>query len=196
MYYQLIANDSWSSKQIEFLVKSAMMVVGLIVSVICVLSVVDAKFDHLKNIGSPWGQNLVTAAERDKQLSCLAMNVYREAGHEPFEGKVAVAQVTLNRAASGKFPSEICDVVYQKNIVYEKVVCQFSWYCDGTHKTRPVNTTAYTESMEVAKRVLLENYRLPGLKEALYYHADYVKPNWGKPVVAKIGRHIFYKEKI
>jgi spore germination cell wall hydrolase CwlJ-like protein len=50
--------------------------------------------------------------------------------------------------------------------------------------------------MEVAKRVLLENYRLPGLKEALYYHADYVKPNWGKPVVAKIGRHIFYKEKI
>jgi hypothetical protein len=45
---------------------------------------------------------------------------------EPFEGKVAVAQVTLNRVESGKFANTVCGVVYQKNVFYERVVCQFS----------------------------------------------------------------------
>ena len=54
----------------------------------------------------------------------------------------------------------------------------------------------YRESEEVAKKVLLENFRLPGLTEAMYYHADYVNPRWGKPKITKIGRHIFYKERV
>jgi len=45
----------------------------------------------------------VTASMRQKQLDCLARNIYHEAGYEPFEGKVAVAQVTINRAESGQF---------------------------------------------------------------------------------------------
>jgi spore germination cell wall hydrolase CwlJ-like protein len=47
--------------------------------------------------------------------------------------------------------------------------------------------------MIAAKKVLLEDYRLPSLKNALYYHADYVHPGWKKEQVAKIGHHIFYK---
>ena len=68
----------------------------------------------------------ITAEVRERQLGCLAKNIYHEAGSEPFEGKVAVAQVTLNRAASGQFPGDVCRVVYQKNLMYEKVICQFS----------------------------------------------------------------------
>lgn len=135
----------------------------------------------------------VTADERDRQLRCLTQNIYWEAASEPFEGKVGVAQVTLNRAASGRFPDDICAVVYQKNIVYSKVICQFSWYCDGTHRVKPVHKGFYQESEEVAKKVLLEGFRLPSLKEAMYYHATYVNPGWGKKPIAKIGQHIFYK---
>jgi len=134
----------------------------------------------------------VTAQMRQKQLDCLARNIYHEAGYEPFEGKVAVAQVTINRTESGSFPSDICQVVYQKNIVYEKVLCQFSWYCDGDSLKKPMNGPVYTESMEVAKKVLLEGFRLDNVKNALYYHADYVNPKWGKKPIAKVGRHIFY----
>jgi spore germination cell wall hydrolase CwlJ-like protein len=47
--------------------------------------------------------------------------------------------------------------------------------------------------MEVAKKVLLEGFRLPILTEAMYYHADYVNPNWRREKIAKIGRHIFYR---
>jgi len=134
----------------------------------------------------------VTAEMRQKQLDCLARNIYHEAGYEPFEGKVAVAQVTINRAESGAFPSDICQVVYQKNVIYEKVLCQFSWYCNQASLKKPMNGPVYTESMEVAKKVLLEGFRIDSVKKALYYHADYVNPGWGKKPVAKVGRHIFY----
>jgi spore germination cell wall hydrolase CwlJ-like protein len=141
----------------------------------------------------PAESSQITVAVRERQLGCLAKNIYYEAGGEPFEGKVAVAQVTMNRVESGHFPDDVCRTIYQKNVIYEKVVCQFSWACDRDSGTRPPNNANYRESMEVAKKVLLEEFRLPALKEAMYYHADYINPNWRREKVAKIGRHIFYK---
>lgn len=135
----------------------------------------------------------ITAAFRERQLACLARNIYFEAGNEPFEGKVAVAQVTINRSNSDGFPDDICKVIYQKNFFYERVVCQFSWYCDRTATSRVIHKEAYEESMEVAKKVLLEGFRLPSLHDAMYYHADYVNPGWKRERITKIGRHIFYR---
>ena len=135
-----------------------------------------------------------SAEQRTRELECLTRNIYFEAGNEPFEGKVAVAQVTLNRVVSNNFASSVCGVVYQKNVVYEKVVCQFSWYCEQHTKVRPIHAAIYKESEAVAKKVLLEGFRLDIIKEdTLYYHADYVNPRWKKQRVAKIGKHIFYK---
>lgn len=137
----------------------------------------------------------VSAEQRTQELTCLANNIYWEAATEPFEGKVAVAQVTINRMRSGRFPDTVCAVVHQKNLVYERVICQFSWYCEGHHRVRRPNSTYYAESMKVAQQVLLEGYRLPGLERALYYHADYVHPGWRLPKLMKIGRHVFYGER-
>lgn len=138
-----------------------------------------------------YGKN--SAEDTDRQLRCLAQNVYWEAGTETFEGKVAVAQVTLNRTRSNNFPHDICNVVYQKSVLADKVICQFSWYCDRNVKFRPVHPPLYRESEIVARKVLLEGFKLDSVNEALYYHADYVNPAWKKAKVAKIGRHIFYK---
>ena len=139
-------------------------------------------------------QSYVSVDDVDKKLDCLAMNIYREAGNESFEGKVAVAQVTLNRVDHPKFPKDVCGVIYQKNVFMEKVVCQFSWYCERATDKKP-NDAMYKESYAVAKKVLLEGFRLDILKNAMYYHADYVNPNWGLPKITQIGRHIFYTEK-
>lgn len=152
---------------------------------------VDYKLGKLKEARAQTSP--ITAQMRQTQLDCLARNIYHEAGYEPFEGKVAVAQVTINRTESGAFPSDICQVVYQKNVVYEKVLCQFSWYCESASLKKPMNGPVYTESMEVAKKVLLEGFRLPSVKDALYFHGDYINPGWKREKVAKIGRHIFYK---
>lgn len=175
----------------KFLVKSAtvvMMLISLSLAFYGLFWIVKDKFNRLE----PASTSQITAKVRERQLACLARNIYYEAGSEPFEGKVAVAQVTLNRMESGKFPDDVCQVIYQKNVFYEKVVCQFSWYCDRDAMVRPIHKGNYEESMEAAKKVLLEGFRLPSIKEALYYHADYVNPGWRKERVAKIGRHIFY----
>jgi spore germination cell wall hydrolase CwlJ-like protein len=160
-----------------------------------VVAVTTIKLDELASSNDEFRQGFVSAEDRTRQLKCMTQNIYWEAANEPFEGKVAVAQVTMNRVADGRFAKDVCGVVYQKNVFYDRVVCQFSWYCEGTHRVRPVHPGLWQESEEVAKKVLLEGFRLPSMKEALYYHADYVNPQWGKPKIDKIGRHIFYRER-
>ena len=172
------------------MIKMAVFLTAAILVGLLTQRAIAYKLDNLKE--ARMSASPITAQVRQTQLDCLARNIYHEAGYEPFEGKVAVAQVTINRVESGEFPGDICRVVYQKNIVYERVLCQFSWYCDQASFKKPMNGPVYYESMEVAKKVLLEGFRLPSIKNALYFHGDYVNPKWGKKPVAKIGRHIFY----
>lgn len=165
----------------------------MIVALMGAFSLLNWALDVKQANYSPATSSDITAEVRERQLGCLAKNIYHEAGSEPFEGKIAVAQVTMNRVNSSQFPGDVCKVIYQKNIFYEKVVCQFSWVCDKVTAFKPKNRANYDESMIAAQKVLLEDYRLPSLKNALYYHADYINPGWKKEQVAKIGHHIFYK---
>jgi spore germination cell wall hydrolase CwlJ-like protein len=176
-------------KLLRAITATALAVVGIYLCSQMLKWTVDTKLSRIQ----PVEPSEITAQYRERQLACLARNIYFEAGNEPFEGKVAVAQVTINRAQARGFPEDICQVIYQKNIIYQRVVCQFSWYCDRESASRIMHREVYTESMEVAKKVLLEGFRLPSLTQALYYHADYVNPGWKKERITKIGRHIFYK---
>ena len=189
------AQVNYINNQITTWGSRAVKAVGLWLVVLAVIAVSNHKLNDLRSNIESMPAGYVSTTEKIKQLDCLTRNIYWEAASEPFEGKVAVAQVTMNRLESGRFASSVCGVVYQKNVIYEKVICQFSWACETTHKVRPVHPPLWKESEEVAKKVLLENFRLPGLKEAIYYHADYVNPGWKKPKIDKIGRHIFYGER-
>ena len=166
---------------------------GLWIVALAVITVSNHKLDELRSGVEAMPAGYVSATEKIRSLDCLTRNIYWEAASEPFEGKVAVAQVTMNRLASGRFGDSVCGVIYQKNVFYERVICQFSWVCESTHKTRPVHQPLWAESELVAKKVLLENFRLPGMKEALFYHATYVSPGWKREKIQTIGQHIFYK---
>jgi N-acetylmuramoyl-L-alanine amidase len=176
-------------------IKLAPYLVGFLAVVFLVQGITTTKFATLKEKNGYYSQDVISIKVREQQLDCLALNIYREAGYESFEGKVAVGQVTMNRVVDGRFGKDVCGVVYQKNVVMDRVVCQFSWYCDSTHRSRPVNKEAYNESYEVAKKVLLEGFRLSVLKDAMYYHATYVNPRWPHEKIGQIGQHIFYKPK-
>ena len=178
---------TWSSRLFK--------VAGLWLVVLGVIAICNHKLNDLREGIDAMPAGYVGTTEKIKQLDCLTRNIYWEAANEPFEGKVAVAQVTMNRVEDGRFGKDVCGVVYQKNVIYEKLICQFSWVCETTHKVRAVHQPLWRESEEVAKKVFLENFRLPSLKEAIYYHADYVNPGWKKPKIDKIGRHIFYGER-
>ena len=134
--------------------------------------------------------------EFNKELECLAQNIYWEAASESYEGKLAVAQVTLNRVNSGKFPSTICGVVKQKDRINGLIVCQFSWFCNAAHSMIR-NKYQWEESQMVARKALTEStaHDILEQKKAMYYHAVYINPGWKLPVITRIGNHIFYSER-
>lgn len=130
-----------------------------------------------------------------KQVMCLAENIFHEASLEPVDGKLAVAFVTLNRLKNDNFPNSVCGVVKEKRA---KNVCQFSWYCQGkqsfNHLTRH-HKQVYNDIIQLATDVYIDtdSFKDP-TSGALFYHANYVNPYWSKVKikVATIGKHIFY----
>lgn len=123
-----------------------------------------------------------------QDFDCLARNIYYEAGVEDRLGKVAVAQVTLNRVKTGYWGKNICKVVYSP--------AQFSWTKVKRRAWMPNIGPSWEESKRVAAEVLDQGVRIRTLKTSLFYHADYVSPNWrdNSKRVTKVGRHIFYTQ--
>jgi hypothetical protein len=72
---------------------------------------------------------LLDEKSRAKSEKCLAEAVYFEARGEAVRGQIAVAQVVLNRAFSGKYPDTVCGVVYQNK--HRHLACQFTFACDN-----------------------------------------------------------------
>jgi len=56
--------------------------------------------------------SLVHASDENGENICLAKNIYFEAGNQPLAGKVAVAQVVLNRMEHSAYPEDVCGVIY------------------------------------------------------------------------------------
>ena len=140
---------------------------------------------------------------------CLAKNIYFEAGVESTAGKLAVANVTLNRTLGANYPNTICAVVHEGihryNARIEEYVpvrdrCQFSWYCDGLLDD-PREGRTWESAQELAKKVLVNHYdkALIDITDgATHYHANWMEtyPKWSKrkKIMASIDRHIFYKK--
>jgi len=131
--------------------------------------------------------------EDNKQIRCLALNIYHEARGEPKAGQYAVAEVTMNRVRSRHYPDTVCKVVYQRNWdqLRKRYVGMFSW----TEFDEPprIKSQFWHQSLKIAQNVYNGDYT-PKLKGALFYHARQIRPSWikGKKPLAKIGNHIFY----
>ena len=134
------------------------------------------------------------AATREAELNCLAENVYYEARGEPLEGQYAVAEVTMNRVGSSRFPKSVCEVVHEKrwDALRKRQVGAFSW--TELDSLRRPHGAAWQQALEVATAVY-DGTHTPSVPNALYYHAKYIRPSWAKPNrrVATIGSHVFYR---
>lgn len=151
------------------------------------------------------------------QQYCMALNIYREANNQSYNGMIAVGRVVMNRVQDSRWPSTPCDVIYEGPVreswktrknpslaeserVYHprRNRCQFSWYCDGK-KDEPPNTEnniAWKIANTISYEILAFD-KWNGLVEgANHYHADYVKPDWRKQMqlVGRIDDHIFYRQ--
>lgn len=108
----------------------------------------------------------------------LARLVRAEAQGEPFEGKVAVARVVLNRVESDKFPDTIEEVIYQSG--------QFQPVSNGS-----INKPATKEAKEAVKQA-----KNTSSNDSLYfYNPDIATSDWldSRPTTKVIGNHVFKK---
>ncbi|WP_052732042.1 cell wall hydrolase [Devosia geojensis] len=132
----------------------------------------------------------------DDERGCLAQAIYHEARGESAEGQLAVANVIVNRARSGKYPSSLCGVIYQ-NADKGRYRCQFTFACDGRGDA-PAERRAWARSQALAEDVYARYAQGETLgavpQSTLYYHTVNVRPNWAYTFnrVAQIGAHIFY----
>tara|TARA_B100001559_G_scaffold319103_2_gene327665 strand:- start:156 stop:659 length:504 start_codon:yes stop_codon:yes gene_type:complete len=140
--------------------------------------------------------------ELNMDVHCLAQNIYFEAGNQSLAGKIAVANVTMNRVEHDKFPNDICAVVYQTKSwrtswtgkqVPQLGMCQFSWFCDGK-SDKPKDSKTWAESLVIANDVI-ENKYFDITEGAMWYHADYIFPYWAQHLnqTIHLDAHIFYR---
>ena len=148
----------------------------------------------------------------DRDVECMARNIFYEAGAEPTEGKIAVGIVTLNRAQDPRFGNSVCEVVKARTVVVKQrqvkraemvkvgyfgrpemvernetvvqqvPVCQFSWVCSGYAKKPKPDDERWVESQAIAQKIAEGEYQE---YRAKYGSAMYFHAAGIRPIWAK-----------
>ncbi|SEJ64691.1 Cell Wall Hydrolase [Sphingomonas sp. OV641] len=119
----------------------------------------------------------------DDAIQCLAGAIFYESKGEPLSGQLAVADVIINRSKSGRFPSDICEVVTQRG--------QFGFVRGGRIPTINEDSRSYRTAVAVAKVALADAWDSDA-DRALYFNRGRA-PASGLTKVASIGNHIFWR---
>jgi N-acetylmuramoyl-L-alanine amidase len=125
-----------------------------------------------------------SASIEGRDAECLAGAVYFESKGELLAGQLAVAEVIINRSRSGRFPSTLCGVVFDKN--------QFSFVRGGRFPPIVRSSENWRTAVAISKIAMNKEWS-SGVGKALFFHARYVSPGWRLTRVAALGNHIFYR---
>ena len=111
--------------------------------------------------------------------ACLSLALYHEA-----RGEKLLGQLMVNRMASPRLPSSMCNVITQDH--------QFSFYRKGKAPS-PRDEVAWAKAQELAVKIINEPDILP-YTVADHYHTVDVYPVWRRKLhrVVRIGKHVFY----
>ncbi|MBQ8280247.1 MAG: cell wall hydrolase [Roseburia sp.] len=129
-------------------------------------------WEEIQGMGGSWSGGSYTPAEGEAYL--LAAIIQCESEGEPYEGKLAVGSVVMNRVAHPKFPNTITEVIYQKK--------QFSPVASGRLAYR-LQAGVNEECKRAAAEVLNGNIT----NNCLFFRT--VIPGINGTI---IGNHIFY----
>ena len=134
-------------------------------------------------------QKFVSENDKNKEIKInendiywLSRLIYAEAVGQPFEGKVAVGNVVMNRVRSKDYPDNVYEVIFDKKY--------------GTQFTPTENGSIYnepdSECIEAARKVL-EGYSLDD-RIIYFVNHDLSNSTWfyTRTFVFKIGDHSFY----
>ncbi|WP_047309324.1 cell wall hydrolase [Rhodopseudomonas palustris] len=134
----------------------------------------------------------IDSKQRARHEKCLAEAVYFESRGEKVRGQIAVAQVVLNRAFSGFYPTNVCGVVYQNK--HRRYACQFTFACDNVADVVR-EPEMWDRARKIARAMLDGKLWLPEVGKSTHYHAYWVRPSWVHEMkkMYKTGVHTFYR---
>ena len=144
--------------------------------------------DSISNIKST-ALNTENATYSDEEVYLTAQLVHHEAHNQAYNGKVAVAEVVLNRVQSSRFPDKVNDVIFQNG--------QFS----SLRRLKNINPTEL--ELRIAYNVLNGSLRVLNDKDVMYFRNPKItsgisastKKDWGNLEYATyIGEHAFYSQ--
>ncbi|MEP7348451.1 MAG: cell wall hydrolase [Sphingorhabdus sp.] len=127
-------------------------------------------------------QDIQSALDRETQ--CLAGAVYFESKGESLSGQLAVARVVMARAQSGRFPSSLCGVVYQKS--------QFSFVRGNGMPRIDTGSNNWRNAVAISQIAQSNAWQSP-VEGALFFHARYVSPGWRLTRIGTVDNHVFYR---
>ena len=128
----------------------------------------------------PGAGNQGAAGSESGDVQLLARLIHGEARGEPYEGKVAVGAVVLNRTTDSRFPKTIAGVIYQPGA--------FDAVYDGQ-----INLAPDTSSLNAARDAM--NGWDPSYGCVYYYNPNTATSAWiwSRPIIVVIGNHNFAK---
>lgn len=117
----------------------------------------------------------------NKETTCIALAIQKEAGNQSFKGMKAVGHVIINRTKSNKYPDTPCRVINQKN----GRTCQFSWVC-AKNKSTKISEQAFLTAKKSLEEPDFTN-------NSISFHVKSTHPRWTNlKQTMSIGAHIFY----
>ena len=171
-------------KKITSCILALFLLLNICTNVVIAKDMTESDKDLYKNQLSAievFNQTNKNIAISDDDIYLMAQVVFAESRSEPYEGKVAVASVIINRAKSPGFPKTIEGVIKQKNA--------FSCVRNGTITIAPDN-----DSMNAVIDALKGSD--PTNRSLFFYNPKIATSKWmkniGKSNVKEIGNHTFF----
>jgi N-acetylmuramoyl-L-alanine amidase len=124
-----------------------------------------------------------------KNVECLAWNLYFEARGGTTNEQVAVAYVPINRTKRQHWSNDICENVFQYNILNGKKAYQFIWAGFNISPTWKFELDTWKKVQLVAYKVYTGNLSDPS-NGAVYF--NHYSLGGGKGSM-QIGSHLFFK---
>jgi N-acetylmuramoyl-L-alanine amidase len=138
-------------------------------------------YEEKEEIVQVFNNSTHTIQLTENDIYLMAQVVYAESRAEPFDGKVAVASVILNRVLHPEFPKTVEGVVKQKGA--------FSCIRNGKIDVIP-NSECYNAVLEAIKG------KDPTNRAVFFYNPRTATSKWMKNIskdnVTPIGNHVFF----
>ncbi len=131
------------------------------------------------------GKGKITKVNKDmreppteENIRLLAALVYYESGNQPYEGKLAVASVVINRLNDDRFPNTLYEVIYQSGQFTPAMNGSVTWLNASGQKIQ-------ADCVKAAKEVMTGGTKYP---DYYYFNNTYIY-GWDM----QIGDHYFSK---